>query len=289
MTIYNLYNQLIMNVRNQNGQMSRKSYYPSKVAHFESIPYANIESSGRRFRPAKELSSIDLNPKTPPTQRNTHPSSPAWDASLQTPACIQAPKLSEADIEQSEDCLYLSVFMPHTTDINPRKDQSRDELYDVIVYFHGGAYGRGSKENIDGARLSLDQNFIVVSVSFRLGPFGFWVYVDKAIGNEGYDEVGNWALQDQKLALKFIYENIGSFGGNRNKITLMGCGSGGQAIAHHLLHSESNKYFHNAVLLSSTLGLPIDSNNNYFQYGAITSSLECCPNGLVGDILGWVN
>jgi len=73
-----------------------KFYYPSKVAHFESIPYANIESSGRRFRPAKELSSIDLNPKTPPP----HPSSPAWDASLQTPACIQAPKLSEPDIEQ---------------------------------------------------------------------------------------------------------------------------------------------------------------------------------------------
>ena len=86
---------------------------------------------------------------------------------------------SEPDIEQSEDCLYLSVFMPHTTDINPRIDQSRDELFDVIVYFHGGAYGRGSKENIDGARLALDQNFIVVSVSFRLGPFGFWVYSDK--------------------------------------------------------------------------------------------------------------
>ena len=134
----------------------------------------------------------------------------------------------------------------------------------------------------------------MVSVSFRLGPFGFWVYADEAIGNdtitnEGYDEVGNWALQDQKLALKFIYENIGSFGGNQNKITLMGCGSGGQAIAHHLLHSESNKYFHNAALLSSTLGLPIDSDNNYFQYGAITSSLECCPDGQPGDLLGWVN
>ena len=68
----------------------------------------------------------------------------------------------------------------------------------------------------------------------------------------------------------------------------MGCGSGGQAIAHHLLHSESNKYFHNAVLLSSTLGLPLE-NNNYFQYGAITETLECCPYGQPGDLLGWVN
>ena len=76
------------------------------------------------------------------------------------------------------------------------------------------------------SRLALDQNFIVVSVSFRLGPFGFWVYGDESIGNEGSDEIGNWALQDQKLALKFISENIGSFGGNRDKITLMGCGSG---------------------------------------------------------------
>ena len=65
-------------------------------------------------------------------------------------------------------------------------------------------------------------------------------------------------------------------------------GSGGQAIAHHLLHSESNRYFHNAVLLSSTLGLPIDSDNNYLQYGAITSSLKCCPDGLIGDLPGWV-
>ena len=135
----------------------------------------------------------------------------------------------------------------------------------------------------------LNENQFENHFSFRLGPFGFWVYGDKAIGNEGYDEVGNWALQDQKLALKFIYDNIESFGGNRNKITLMGCGSGGQAISHHLLHSESNQYFQNAVLLSSTLGLPIDSDNNYFQYGAITSSLECCPDGLIGDLLGRVN
>ena len=251
------------------------------MAHFKSIPYANIESSSRRFRPAKELSTIELNPL-----RDTKPSSPAWDASYETPACTQAPKLSEQKLDQSEDCLYLSIYMPFTTEINPTLNSGRDESYDVIIYFHGGAYGRGSKDNIDGARLALDQNFIVVSVNFRLGPFGFWVYGDKAIGiDEQHEEIGNWALQDQKLALKFIHENIAAFGGNPNKITVMGCGSGGQAIAHHLLHFNSNKYFKNAVLFSSTLGLPIDSDNNYFQYGGITSSLECCPDGLIGDLL----
>ena len=198
---------------------------------------------------------------------------------------MQSIRLSDSEFEenQGEDCLYLSIYSPAKT-----MPTSITNLTEVIVHFHGGAYNRGDKSIIDGAALAFEQNFVVVSVNFRQGPLGFWNIrcneTSTAIctSNNEYPIQTNWAIRDQLLALDFIYENIENFGGNPEKITLAGCGSGGEAIIHHILNGRS-KYIKQAISWSSTFGIPLELSTtpkgDLFQYGLITNELECCVKG----------
>jgi len=66
-----------------------------------------------------------------------------------------------------EDCLYLNIFTPHTT----QKSVKETELLDVIFYIHGGAFMFGSS-NFYGAKYLMDRNVIFVTMNYRVGPLG---------------------------------------------------------------------------------------------------------------------
>ena len=68
-------------------------------------------------------------------------------------------------------------------------------------------------------------------------------------GNEEYNPQGNWALRDQKLAFDFIHSNGHHFGGDSNRITLIGCGSGAQSIGFHITNPQLSNSIRNAILL----------------------------------------
>lgn len=108
---------------------------------------------------------------------------------------------------------------------------------------------------------------IVVTIQYRVGIFGFL--------NLGTDEYsGNMGLKDQQMALKWIYENIENFSGNKNEILLFGesagkcqiCLSGmwiliewlwpwhagGASVIYQMLNEESRKYFNRAAIMAGS-------------------------------------
>lgn len=94
------------------------------------------------------------------------------------------------------------------------------------MWIHGGGFvtGSGSTTNY-GPDLIVEKDVIMVSISCRLGIFGFLSFKDPQMGIPG-----NAGLKDQTMALKWIKENISFFGGDPNNITIFGNSSGGGAI-----------------------------------------------------------
>lgn len=94
------------------------------------------------------------------------------------------------------------------------------EKKSVIVYIHGGAFTEGfADEDAIGPDLFLDADTVVVYIIYRVGVFGFL--------NLGFgDYTGNMGLKDQQLALRWIYENIENFSGNKDEILLFGISAG---------------------------------------------------------------
>lgn len=115
-----------------------------------------------------------------------------------------------------------------------------------MVWIHGGgfSYGDGSKQ-LQGPKYLVRHGIIVVSINYRLGPYGFLCLdIPEVSGNQG--------LKDQVLALRWIRNNIESFGGDVNKITVYGESAGAASVEFHLA-SENEKLFQQAILSSGAI------------------------------------
>ncbi|KAJ8933693.1 hypothetical protein NQ318_008412 [Aromia moschata] len=97
-----------------------------------------------------------------------------------------------------EDCLYLNVYVP--TD-----SMDHQKKFDVVVIIHGGAFMIGSG-HLAQSEFLVDRDLIFVTFNYRLGALGFLSTEDEVIP-------GNYGMKDQVLALKWVRENIASFGG----------------------------------------------------------------------------
>ena len=137
---------------------------------------------------------------------------------------------------QSEDCLFLNVVAPHARTARPRP---------VIVYIHGGAYsgGSGSSPLYDGSTLCRNGDVVVVTLNHRLNLFGY-LYLP------GFPDSGNAGMLDLVLALRWVRENIAAFGGDPNRVTLLGQSGGGAKIATLMTIDSSRGLFHRAATMS---------------------------------------
>jgi carboxylesterase type B len=148
---------------------------------------------------------------------------------------------------QSEDCLYLNIWVPHGTTTSSQRP--------VMVFIHGGAFVTGSggspEGNLsDGTYLAATGNVIVVTFNYRLGVLGFLTHE----GNY------NFGFADQLLALRWVRTNIASFGGNPNNVTLFGESAGAMSVGLHALSSpKSAGLFQAALMESNPLGLSYQS------------------------------
>lgn len=126
--------------------------------------------------------------------------------------CVQRdPFRRDFEITGSEDCLYLNVYTPEVI----------TKPLAVMVFFHGGGLmcGSGIKSFYGPDRL-LEHDVIYIGANYRVGPLGF-----ASTGDDNCS--GNFGLKDQNQVLRWINENIESFGGDKNLVTIFGESAGG--------------------------------------------------------------
>lgn len=138
----------------------------------------------------------------------------------------------------SEDCLYLNTW-------TPAKRDSRD--LPVLVYFHGGGFvaGDASEPRYDGEAMA-KEGVVVVSVNYRLGVFGFLSHPELS-AEAPYQASGNYGLLDQTLALRWVKENIASFGDNPNQVTIAGESAGSISVSYQMASPLSRNLVHGAI------------------------------------------
>jgi carboxylesterase type B len=107
----------------------------------------------------------------------------------------------------TEDCLYLSVWVP--------QKKAGDAPKAVLIWIYGGAFvGGGTSWSMsDGARLAAKEDVVVVAGNYRLSIFGF-------PGGPGLPDQ-NLGLLDQRMTVEWVRDNIAAFGGDPNKIVLV--------------------------------------------------------------------
>jgi len=164
------------------------------------------------------------------------------------------------DLEISEDCLYLNLWTPTF--------QKQAKL-PVMVWIHGGSNKSGwsFEENYRGHVLA-SQDVVVVTVAYRQGAFGFLSHPDLA----DQDAVANFGLWDLVAALRWIQDNIESFGGDPDRVTLFGESAGGENILALMFADAAKGLFHRGVLQSAAAyGMSMPSLDVELQRGEALS------------------
>ncbi|XP_046676959.1 juvenile hormone esterase-like isoform X1 [Homalodisca vitripennis] len=135
----------------------------------------------------------------------------------------------------SEDCLYLNVY---TTEHPDKSTENKPVLFSIP----GGGFlcwsGSSTKTGVENF---MNGDVVVVSFNYRVGAFGF-------LSLENEEAPGNAGLKDQTLALQWVHDNIDSFGGDPNNVTLIGVSAGGASVHFQLLCPQSRGLFHKAII-----------------------------------------
>ena len=180
-----------------------------------------------------------------------------YDATETRNICWQANSSKYNREHMNEDCLFLNIWSSNLQTLKP-----------VLFWIHGGAFIMGSSfsESINGSALAT-YHVVIVTINYRLGLFGF-LYG----GSE--DAPGNAGLYDQLLALKWINENIKSFGGDPDQITISGESAGAISVGLHLLSDMSKGLFKRAIIQSGAPYFPKNYGPTNEEYLNIAKSFS---------------
>jgi para-nitrobenzyl esterase len=198
------------------------------VASWKGIPFAKPPVGELRFR----------------APQAAEPWSGVRDASRYGSPCIQLPFFSSIDapIVGSEDCLTLNLWSP-APDAHKRP---------VLLWIHGGGWVMGTSAQYDGSRLAARGDVVVVTINYRLGPWGF-LYLNDLPGQAtaaGPAPSPNPGLLDIVAALSWVKENVARFGGDPSNVTIIGQSAGGMLVGTLLALPAARGLFHRAIALS---------------------------------------
>lgn len=201
---------------------------------FYSIPFAKPPVGELRFRPP-----LQPDPWTGSLDGTGKPNS-CWQAIDTSFGRFPGVEMWNPNTPMSEDCLYLNVWRPACIE-----NCSQAKPKSILVWFYGGGFFSGTTtlDIYDATQLSVLNDVIVVSVAYRVGPFGF-IYLDD------HDVVGNVGLMDQVQGLKWVKENAANLGGSPDSITIFGESAGAFSVGFHLFSPLSSDYFSYAIMQS---------------------------------------
>ncbi|CAO2610532.1 Carboxylesterase 1E, partial [Lemmus lemmus] len=184
------------------------------VAVFLGIPFAKPPLGSLRFAPPQPAE-----PWSFVKNATSYPPMCSQDAvSGQLINDLVTNRKEKIDLKFSEDCLYLNIYTPANL-----KKKNKDRL-PVMVWIHGGALILGGASTYDGLALSAYENVVVVTIQYRVGIWGFF-----STGDE--HSRGNWGHWDQVAALRWVQNNIASFGGDPGSVTIFGVSSGSESVS----------------------------------------------------------
>jgi para-nitrobenzyl esterase len=199
------------------------------VAQWLGIPYAAPPVGALRWQPPQ-------------------PSAP-WTTTLQATSfgseCVQQFPVPGFPTGGTENCLYLNVWAP--------QGAAAGANLPVLVHIHGGGFVFGNG-NGDNSLLATTGNEVVVSMNYRLGIFGF--LADSALGPNS----GDYGLEDQQAALRWVQRNITAFGGDPHNVTIFGESAGASSACDQIASPTAAGLFERAVSTSgeysTLLGAP---------------------------------
>ncbi len=194
---------------------------------FKGIAYAAPPVGPLRWRPPQPVSQWDGVRKA--DKFGSRCMQPAPPAGNNRPAPAGLPAMSE-------DCLYLNVYTAAA---------AASERRPVIVWFHGGTFTIGDGSRVDGEALA-HKGAVVITCNYRLGSFGFFAHPELT-AESSKKASGNYGLMDVIAVLRWVQQNITRFGGDSNRVTLMGQSAGGSLIRLALASAQGKGLFHRAI------------------------------------------
>ena len=195
---------------------------PKGLDIFLGIPYALTTGGEHRFRPARPIPTG--------TGEGVTEGAKEYDAAalgLTSPYT----DASAEPVPSGEDCLSVNVVTPSSVCEQAGKEGEgvNEGRLPVVVYFHGGAFNMGFSADRDmPSFVTHARDVVAVSFNYRLGALGF--LPSASVVEEGGKEVLNLGLGDQRVALDWVKSNIGRFGGDVEKVGVMGISAGAHSV-----------------------------------------------------------
>lgn len=196
------------------------------VIFYDDIPYASPPIDNLRWRAPQEFISNDLIiPKTN-------------NSCIQEPSSLGGVSGDEFIVGQ-EDCLYLDIKVP--------QHKNSLKTFPVMFWIHGGGNTTGTKDIYDFSKMVKKYDVIVVSINYRLGPFGWFSHPSIQDFQDNLDKTSNFGTLDIIQALKWVRRNIHLFNGDPNNVTIFGESAGGHNVLSLLVSPQANGLFHKAI------------------------------------------
>ena len=238
-----------------------RGFFTADAREFLGIPYAAPPVGVLRWRPPR--------PAAPWTGIK--------DTTTFGPVCAQTGNVGTGVINTStaEDCLVVNVYTPKTL---PRRPLP------VMVWIHGGGFSGGTANIYDSAVLAAKGNVIVVNMNYRVNAFGFLAL--PSLDRESRDNSsGDYGLQDQQAALRWVKRNSFAFGGNPFNVTIFGESAGGASVCDNMSSPTAFGLFSRAIAESGCVN-PGVTKQAAEQLGAtLAKNLGCTDANTAADCL----
>ncbi|KAH8586802.1 carboxylesterase [Bisporella sp. PMI_857] len=242
----------------------------SQVSEYLGIRYAKPPVGALRFAPPLAYvnpgGTVDGSNFSPDCPANTLPLSSVNLTGFPTNARNIFLMLDQVGNTQSEDCLSLNVWTKH------RAGKKKA----VLLWLYGGSYQVGTSHASvsSGQHLADTEDIVVVSINYRLNIFGF-------PGLPGHPQ--NVGLQDQRLAVEWVRDNIAAFNGDPNRITLVGNSAGASSADMYSYAYTQDPIVGGLILQSGTAtAFNITQHHNLAAWWFTSAQLGCGAQGSVG-------